>query len=58
MVLKAPGILTFMVSIVLTVTVLIMKFFGAEIPFLIGNEFWVMLLAQAILVLGCVMRGL
>lgn len=58
MVLKAPGILTFMVSIVLTVTVLIMKFFGAEIPFLIGNEFWVLFLAQAILVLGCVMRGL
>jgi len=58
MVLKAPGILTFMVSIVLTVTVLIMKFFGAEIPFLIGNEFWVLLLAQAVLVLGCVMRGL
>ncbi len=58
MVLKAPGILTSMVSIVLTVTVLIMKFFGAEIPFLIGNEFWVLLLAQAILVLGCVMRGL
>jgi len=58
MILKAPGILTFMVSIVLTVTVLIMKFFGAEIPFLIGNEFWVLLLAQAILVLGCVMRGL
>jgi hypothetical protein len=28
MVLKAPGILTFMVSVVLTVTVLIMKFFG------------------------------
>ena len=58
MVLKAPGILTFIISVVLTVTVLIMKFFGAEIPFLIGNEFWVLLLAQAILVLGCVMRGL
>ncbi len=56
--LKAPGILTFMVSIVLTVTVLIMKFFGAEIPFLSGNEFWVLLAAQVILVLGCIMRGL
>jgi len=56
--LKAPGILTFMVSIVLTVTVLIMRFFGAEIPFLNGNEFWVLLVAQVILVLGCVMRGL
>jgi hypothetical protein len=56
--LKAPGILTFMVSIVLTVVVLITKFFGAEIPFLNGNEFWVLLAAQIILVLGCIMRGL
>jgi hypothetical protein len=56
--LKAPGILTFMVSVILTVTVLIMKFFGAEIPFLVGNEFWALLLAQVILVLGCIMRGL
>ncbi len=56
--LKAPGILTFMVSVVLTVTVLITKFFGAEIPFLVGNEFWVLLAAQVILVLGCIMRGL
>lgn len=56
--LKAPGILTFMVSIILTVTVLIMKFFDAQIPFLMGNEFWALLLAQVILVLGCVMRGL
>ncbi len=56
--LKAPGILTFMVSIVLTVVVLITKFFGAEIPFLNGNEFWVLLAAQVILVLGCIMRGL
>ncbi len=56
--LKAPGILTFMVSIILTVTVLIMKFFDAQIPLLNGNEFWALLLAQVILVLGCVMRGL
>ncbi len=56
--LKAPGILTFMISVVLTVVVLIMKFFGAEIPFLIGNEFWALLLAQVVLVLGCTMRGL
>jgi len=56
--LKAPGILTFTLSIVLTVTVLIMRFFGAEIPFLVGNEFWALLLAQVILVLGCTMRGL
>jgi hypothetical protein len=58
MALKAPGIVTFMLSVILTVTVLIMKFFGAEIPFFVGNEFWVLLVAQAILVLGCIMRGL
>lgn len=56
--LKAPGIVTFMLSVVLTVVVLITKFFGAEIPMLTGNEFWVLLLAQVILVLGCIMRGL
>jgi hypothetical protein len=56
--LKAPGILTFMLSVILTVTVLIIKFFGAEIPIVTGNEFWALLLAQVILVLGCIMRGL
>ena len=47
-----------MVSVILTVTVLIIKFFGAEIPFITGNEFWALLAAQVILVLGCIMRGL
>jgi len=56
--LKAPGILTFMLSVILTVTVLIIKFFGAEIPLITGNEFWALLAAQIILVLGCIMRGL
>lgn len=56
--LKAPGILTFMLSVVLTVVVLITKFFGADIPLLTGNEFWVLLAAQVILVFGCIMRGL
>jgi hypothetical protein len=56
--LKAPGILTFMVSVVLTVVVLIMTFFGAQIPYLVGHEFWVLLVAQVILILGCIMRGL
>ena len=56
--LKAPGIITFLLSVILTVTVLIIKFFGAEIPFVTGNEFFVLLLAQVILVFGCIMRGL
>ena len=56
--LKSPSILTFMVSVILTVAVLFTKFFGAEVPGLVGHEFWVLLLAQGILVLGCMMRGL
>lgn len=56
--LKAPGILTFMLSVILTVTVLMIKFFGADIPFITGNEFWALLFAQFMLILGCIMRGL
>ena len=56
--LKAPGIVTFMVSVVLTVVVLIMTFFSAQIPYLVGHEFWVLLVAQVILILGFIMRGL
>lgn len=56
--LKAPGILTFMLSVIITVVVLVVTFFGADIPLLKGNEFWALLVAQMILVLGCIMRGL
>lgn len=56
--LKAPGILTFMLSVIITVVVLVVTFFGADIPLLKGNEFWALLVAQLILVLGCIMRGL
>jgi hypothetical protein len=58
MALKAPGILTFMLSVILAVAVLIVKFFGASIPFVNGNEFWFLLIAHIILVFGCIMRGL
>ena len=56
--LKAPGILTFMLSVIITVVVLVVTFFGADIPLLKGNEFWALLVAQFILVFGCIMRGL
>ncbi len=58
MALKAPGILTFMISVILVVTVLMIKLFGASVPGLVGHEFWGLLLAHVILVLGCLMRGL
>ena len=56
--LKAPSIITFLISIILTVTVLIMKFFNANIPYLNGNEFWVLLAAQLLLILGCLTRNM
>jgi len=57
MALKAPGILTFMLSVILVVCVVIVKFYGAEIPVLKGHEFWALLTAHLVLVLGCLLRG-
>lgn len=56
--LKAPGIITFLVTIILTVTALIMTFFDAKIPFLENREFGVLVVAHFILIFGCLMRGL
>ena len=58
MTLKAPGILTFMLSIILVVCAVIAKLFEASIPLVTGNEFWVLLLAHILLVSGCILRGL
>ncbi len=58
MTLKAPGILTFLISIVLVVCVLMIKFFGASVPILSGHEFWGLLVAHAILVMGCLIRSI
>lgn len=56
--LKAPGIVTFLLSVILTVIVLTSKFFGANIPGLTGNESWAMLVSYCILMLGCMVRGM
>lgn len=56
--LKAPSIITFMISVVLTVVVLMSSFFGAEIPGLKDNEQWALLLSYGILMLGCLVKGL
>jgi len=56
--LKAPSIITFMLSVILAVIVLMSVFFGAEIPGLKGNELWALLGSYAILMLGCMVRGL
>jgi hypothetical protein len=56
MALKAPGILTFLVSIILVVAVLMIKFFGANVPGLSGHEFWGVLAAHLLLAAGCLAR--
>jgi hypothetical protein len=60
MALKAPGILIFLLSIVLALAVLFSKFFGAAVPLLSGEStyFYGMFAAYVILVFGCIMRGL
>jgi hypothetical protein len=60
MFLKAPGLLTFSVSVLLALSVLYARYFGADVPFLMGDasQFYGMLIAYVILVLGCTMRGL
>ena len=55
--LSAPGIVTFMLSVILTVCALVAKFFDAQIPLIQGHEFWAMLIAQMILTLGCLIRS-
>ncbi|WP_246317191.1 hypothetical protein [Hyphomicrobium methylovorum] len=56
--LKAPGIVTFMISVILTVVVLMSQWFGANIPGLTGNEAWALLASYLILMLGCMVRGM
>jgi hypothetical protein len=60
MALKAPGILIFLLSIILALAVLFTKFFGATIPMLSGEttQFYGLLAAYLVLVFGCIMRGL
>lgn len=56
--LKAPGIITFVVSIILVVCAVVVRFFGAEIPMIAGHEFMTVLVAYLILVMGCLLRAL
>ena len=58
--LKAPGIITFMLSVILTVSVMIVHFFGADVPVLkdTATHFYALLVAQSLLITACIMRGL
>ncbi len=56
--LKAPGIITFLLSIILAVVTLMVVFFGAEIPGIKGNELAFLLTSYGLLVLGCLVKWL
>ena len=60
MFLKAPGFLIFLISVILALIVLYARYFGSNVPFVTGeaSQFYGMLIAYVILVLGCTMRGL
>jgi hypothetical protein len=60
MALKAPGILIFMLSLVLSLAVLFTRYFGASVPLLTqdATQFYAMWGAYLVLLLGCIMRGL
>jgi hypothetical protein len=60
MALKAPGFLSFLLSIALAVTVLVAKVAPTIIPVLSGGtaQFYALLAAYVVLALGCIMRGL
>ncbi len=56
--LKAPGIITFMISVILAVVTLMVVFFGAEIPGIKGHELAFLLTSYFILVMGCLVKWL
>ena len=57
--LKAPGMITFMLSFVIMMAVIFAKFFGARIPGLNENtEFIGLLVAYLFLSAGCLSRSL
>lgn len=56
--LKAPNIITFLVSIILVVAVLMIKFAGANVPVIKDHEFWALLVAYGLLAGGSLTRHL
>ena len=60
MFLKAPGFLVFGLSVILAAVILYARYVGTYVSFLTGDalQFYGLLLAYLVLVLGCIMRGL
>ena len=60
MALSSPALFTFLLSFVLMLAVLFVKFFGATVPGLTGDttQFLGLLVAYGILAFGCLFRWL
>jgi hypothetical protein len=60
MAIKAPGILTFLLSLILALAALVARLAPGALPLLAGGtrQFYTMLAAYVVLLLGCTMRGL
>jgi hypothetical protein len=58
--LKAPSMITFLLSLMLMMAVLFAKYFGASIPGLSGDvtQFAGLLVAYILLMMGCLFRSL
>jgi heme/copper-type cytochrome/quinol oxidase subunit 3 len=57
--LKAPGMITFLISFIIMMAVIFAKFFGARIPGLNENtEFIGLFIAYCVLSAGCLLRSL
>ena len=58
--LKAPGLLIFLLSMIAGLAVLFARYFSATIPFMNteAHQFYGLLGAYVLLMLGCLMRGL
>lgn len=53
--LSAPKQITFLISLVLFVLAVIGKF--VAIPFISANLFWVLVVSEVILLIGCAVKG-
>ncbi|MBU2534084.1 MAG: hypothetical protein KKB37_15190 [Alphaproteobacteria bacterium] len=53
---KPPNIMTFFIATALVVAAIASKM-GAPIPVITGEEFWPLLVANILFILGCITRG-
>ncbi|MEC9367729.1 MAG: hypothetical protein VX871_03460 [Pseudomonadota bacterium] len=56
--LSAPTIPVFLISLILAVLVVAVKYFGVAIPWVSGHTFEALLIAYAVLLAGNMFRGL